>query len=245
MFIKSYYWVLGIGILLISVGVAVLVKVDAAHDHVHTPQSLRVAEAVAQLNNSCLTCHTVANNAPVWMMHGDDVSPSSVVHTLFTLPESRPQETTQQTPLETRLSDAGQRILALSESNPKQAETVAYSFLRVYEQTRTGTGQMADQMSALDMLEYWLQNLEYQAQTDRWNSADEAPAQSNPAAWQMVSLASGMAVAAISEQVGVLDDVAGFSCPLCDGGPGTLLGSVVFGMHRRGPPAGVVLDSVL
>jgi hypothetical protein len=242
MFKKSYYWALGIGILLIGVGVAVWVQVDAAHDGAPMSQGLRVAEAVVQLEG-CLTCHAVTGGGPVWM-HEDAVL-SSADHTLLTFPESRPQQTVPRTPLETRLSDAGQRILALPESNTKQAETVASSFLRVYEQTRTGTDQTADQMSALDKLDYWLRTLEYQAQTNQWDRADEAPAQPNPAAWQTGSIVLGYAVAVVSEQVSVLDDIAGFSCALRDGEPGARLVGVVFGMHRRGPPAGVVLDSVL
>jgi hypothetical protein len=223
--------------------VAVFVRAEAARDDARMPQSLRVAEAVVQLN-SCLTCHTATDNAPVWM-HEDDVSLSSVEHTLLTFPESRPREVVQRTSLETRLLDTGQRILALPESNTVQAEAVVSGFLHVYEQTRTGTSQTADQMSALDTLEYWLRNLEYQAQTDQWESVDNAPSQPNPAAWQTVSSAAGYVVAAVSGQVGVLHDIAGFSCSLCDGEPGALLVGVVFGIHRRGPPAGAHVDSVL
>jgi hypothetical protein len=240
MFKKSYYWVFGIGIILICVGVTVLVRVEAARDDAAMPQNLRVAEAVVQLDG-CLTCHIVTGDAPLWL-HGDAGLLSGFEHTHIAVPESRPREAVQRTPLETRLLSVGQRILALPESNTAQAEPVVSGFLHIYEQTRIDDGQAADQMSALATLEFWLRNLEYQTQTGRWNRAEDAPSQPDLVVWQTVFLASGYAVAAVSEQVCGLADMARSSCPLWNDELSVPLVDVVFGVHHRGPPMGVVIQ---
>jgi hypothetical protein len=232
---RSYCWVLGIGIILVCVGVAVSIQVEAAHHHARLPQNLPVA--VVQLEG-CLTCHSISPVSPI----------QSIEHTVIALPEFKPQKAAV-TPVETRLIDAGQRILALPETtSTEQVETVAHDFLQIYAQSRAGNGQTADQtadqMAALDTLEYWLTNLEYQAQTDQWGSADDAPSQPDAAAWQTVSLSTGYYMAAVSEPASVLVKITGQPAILHNYAPHSVMDEVVFGMHRRGPPAGAVIIHV-
>jgi hypothetical protein len=222
---QTYRWVFAVGILLVLLGIAVLFQVDAAHDNPGMPQRARVTGAVASLQG-CLMCHAAPEEIPT-LAHG-------VKHAAIILPDmqSQPVKTAQQTAMQTRLLDAGQRILALPDSNPEQVEAVASGFWLAYGQFSAGSGEIA----ALDQLEYWLTILEYQAQTVRWNAASSASSQSHWAAWQTVSVSP--IPAAVSEQVSLLD--MGGTRPsrlFRSGEDGVTPAEIVFGVHRRGPPA--------
>jgi ABC-type nickel/cobalt efflux system permease component RcnA len=234
-----YRWVLGIGILLVLVGVGVFVQVTSAHDARLAQQNLRVAQAVSQLEG-CATCHELTNQTSV-------VSSGlarTVSHTLIALPEAKPQVRTA-TPVEARLADAGQRILALSASDyTPQVGAAADSFLRIYEQNRAASNSTADQLTALDSLEYWLQNLEHQAQTARWNVHSSEQTQTTAAWLTAVPVSSGF-TAALSPCLAALMVLAGCSVVVRDGAASRQLDEVILGVHRRGPPADAHVDSVL
>ncbi len=235
---QTYCWVLGIGIFLILIGVGVFVQVASAHDARLPQQNLRVAEAINHLKD-CV-CHETTNESSVALSSLDRV----FTHTLITFPESKPQVRVV-TPVETRLIDAGQRILVLSSStHAPQVTAAADDFLRIYEQHRTMSSPTADQLTALDNLEYWLQILENQAQTTRWNINPSTHTQPVAAAWiTTVSVSPGF-TAALSPYLSGLTVLAGRSTILHDGAANRLLGEVIFGVHRRGPPVGAPIGVV-
>jgi ABC-type nickel/cobalt efflux system permease component RcnA len=236
---QTYRWVLGIGILLVLVGVGVFVQVKSAHDTRLAQQDLRVAEAVSQLEG-CVTCHDVTNQSSVALLSSERV----VSHTPIALPEARPQVRAV-TPVQARLIDAGQRILALSASDhTPQVSAAADSFLRIYEQSRTASSPTADQLTALDVLDYWLQNLEHRAQTTRWNVHASEQTQTAAAWMTAVPVSSGF-TAALSPCLAALTVLVGRSAIVQDDAAYRRLDAVVLGVHRRGPPAGAHLDSVL
>jgi cytochrome c553 len=236
---QTYRWVLGIGILLVLVGVGVFVQVTSAHDTRLAQQDLRVAEAVSQLEG-CATCHELTNQTSVVLPGLERV----LSHTLIALPEAGPQVRTV-TPVEARLADAGQRILALSASNhTPQVSAAANSFLHIYEQNRHASSPTADQLTALDSLEYWLQNLEHQAQTTRWNVHSSEQTQTAAAWLTVVPVSSGFS-AALSPRLTTLTVLVGRSAVVQDGAAYRRLDEVILGVRRRGPPAGAYLDSVL
>jgi ABC-type nickel/cobalt efflux system permease component RcnA len=237
---QTYRWVLGIGILLVLVGVGVFVQVKSAHDTRLAQQDLRVAEAVSQLEG-CATCHEVTNQSSVVLPSLERV----VSHTLIALPEAKPQ-VREVTPVEARLVDAGQRILALSAwDHTPQVSAAADSFLRIYEQNRTASSPAADRLTALDVLDYWLQNLEHQAQTTRWNVHASEQTQTAAAWMTAVPVSSSGFTAALSPCLAALMVLVGCSAVVRDNATYRRLDAVVLGVHRRGPPAGAHLDSVL
>jgi hypothetical protein len=237
---QTYRWVLGIGILLVLVGVGVFVQVKSAHDSRLLRQDLRVAEAVNQLQ-SCTTCHELTNQSLAALP-----SPERVVsHALIALPESRPQVRVV-SPVEARLIDAGQRILALSASDhTPQVTAAADDFLRIYEQNLTASSPTADQLAALDYLEFRLQNLEHQAQTTRWNTHSREQTQTAVAAWITSAPVSSGFTAVLSPYPTTLTVPVGRSTIVQDHAASRGLDEVILGVHRRGPPAGAHLDSVL
>jgi ABC-type nickel/cobalt efflux system permease component RcnA len=236
---QTYRWVLGIGILLVLVGVGVFVQVKSALDTRLAQQNLRVAEAVSQLEG-CASCHEVTNQSSVVLPSLERV----VSHTLIALPEAKPQ-VRGITPVEARLVDAGQRILALSASDhTPQVSATADSFLRIFEQSRTTSSPAADQLTALDVLEYWIQNLEHQAQTTRWNVHASEQTQTAAAWMTAVPVSSGF-TAALSPCLAALTVLVGCLAMVQDDAAYRRLDEVILGVHRRGPPAGAHLDSVL
>jgi hypothetical protein len=134
----------------------------------------------------------------------------------------------------------------LSVSNPTpQVSAAADDFLRIYEQNRTSSSPTADQLTALDFLEYWLQNLEHQAQTTRWNTHSPERNQTALAAWMTTGPVTSGFTAALSLCLITLTILMGQVTLVQDNAANCRLDDVIFGMHRRGPPAGAHLDSVL
>jgi hypothetical protein len=100
-------------------------------------------------------------------------------------------------------------------------------------------------LTALDVLEYWLQNLEHQAQTTRWNAQSPERTETTLAAWiSVVPVSSGFS-AVLSPCPTTLMVLVGRSTIVQDNAANRRLDEVILGVHRRGPPAGAHLDSVL
>jgi hypothetical protein len=236
---QTYRWVVGLGVLLVLIGVGVFVQVKSAHDTRLLHQDLLVGEAVNQLEG-CATCHEVTNRPSLALPDLERAVP----HTFIVLPESRPQSKGG-TPVEARLADAGQRILALSAANPTlQVAAAASDFLRIYEQHRTSSSPTVDQLTALDFLEYWLANLEHQAQTTRWNTHAAEQTQTALAAWVTTGPVTSGFTAALTLCLITLVILLGQVSLVQDHAASRRLDDVIFGLHRRGPPAGAHLDSV-
>jgi hypothetical protein len=235
----TYRWVLGLGILLVLIGLGIFVQVKSAHDTRLLRQNLLVAEAVDQLEG-CATCHEVTNQISFALPNLDPAA----THMTIALPESRPQSRGG-TPVESRLADAGRRILALSASNrPPQVSAAGSDFLRIYEQNRALSSLTADQLTALDFLENWLQALENQPQSTRWNAHSVEQTQSVLAAWTTTGPVTSGFMAVLLFGLITLVILTGRATLVQDNAANCRLDDVIFGVHRRGPPAGVPVGVV-
>jgi hypothetical protein len=234
---QTYRWVLGLGILLVLIGVGVFVQVKSAHDTRLLHQDLLVGEAVNQLEG-CATCHDVTNQPSLALPNLE----RAATHTSIILPASKPRGGT---PVEARLADAGQRILALSASNrTPQVSAAAGDFLRIYEQNRTSSTPTVDQLTALDFLEYWLTSLEHQARTTRWNTHSAEQTHAALAAWVTTGPVTSGFTAALTLCLITLVILIGQASLVQDNAANRRLDDVIFGLHRRGPPAGAPVGVV-
>jgi hypothetical protein len=166
---RVYGWILGIGLLLGAVGF--LTIGTSRHPQQRLPYRLAVGQAVVDLSDKtggCLLCHSTLS-AP---------SPVAFHHTL-------PVETLSSR-LDTRLAEAGTRILDLPAADSPSYDNIVHDFLRVYAQTRTSStpADVIRGYMAVNRLMVALNLLERQSSPDHWSSSPAVPVRERVAAVQ-------------------------------------------------------------
>ncbi|MBN1565322.1 MAG: hypothetical protein JXA10_15865 [Anaerolineae bacterium] len=261
---RCAFLITGVLMVLLAVGLALSIELDVSQ--VSAPQVERayVAQAVNQLENGCLTCHDLVNTAPqieavalVGLFDSDQRYERLAVQT----PEISGATTVSRslpTQFNTRLLDMGQRILNLPDMQSQRLGTVVddyiytYDLYTAYAQTGAAGGEpvrdhlIRQALGQLDAIEHLLNILEHQAAPYHVVRQDnQLTMRTSPAAlYTLTTLTTAPGVAVLVESVSVSDsgpmqfarlDVTQLAMPQ----------EIVFATHRRGPPASVVLDSVL
>ena len=215
-------FVIGASLLLL----ALVVGIQSAQHPARADQTVRVAQTVVSLHGGCLTCHT-ATATRLDLRH-DQPDPES------------PAVAALQRSVDERLADLGQHILALPENTPRPND-VAVAFLQAYETTRTITVE-SQAVWHIHSVERLLQDVINQASPYQVRRQDSARFQPDstaltsgpPISPAHVALYQGVPVGEIAAARWAIPDTDQWVMPL----------EHVFAAHRRGPPAGLFLDSV-
>ncbi|NLX08268.1 MAG: hypothetical protein GXY36_01285 [Chloroflexi bacterium] len=244
---QSYQWALLIGVLLLAAGVF-FAHADT-DKHAAAYRSLAVAQAVADLER-CMTCHDapaprLAAEGALSTIQLVDYSPARTIE-LHASPAS-PTFEALAAQRDALLLDLGRRILAVE---PEDGEhTAAYAavvddFLGAYDTRDTSAPDDATLLTTLRTLaglEQRLRTLEHQASPYRLERAAPPEPQRDQAASPPVPVPAPAAIShpdAIQPQIA--DQHAWHSTEhgLC------VVPCVTYAVHRRGPPAGVGMESV-
>jgi hypothetical protein len=231
-----------IGVSLLLLALALIVRVDFAASQAQTHPTVRVAQVVTVLGDGCLSCHVAPQNTPQWA-YGSNHRPNqpSLLHPVSQQASSR----AMQANVDTQLHDLGQRILALPELNTPAQTEVTEAFLLAYHETRNITADPTSPASSyalwrMGAIEQLLQLLENQASPYRWTTSDSKLVKSTAAV-----LSSPVSVSAAVLCYGtMLGDAESDYCVLCETYQPVMPSEPGSMASRRGPPAAVFLDSV-
>jgi hypothetical protein len=209
---------------------ALVVGLRSAQHPARASQTVRVAQTVADLQGGCLTCHTSQADTTLDLHHYPVDQPV----------QEPPVVAALQSTVDDQLADLGQRILALPDNTARQDE-VANAFLQAYDVTRNITAESLA-VWHIHSVERLLQDLINQASPYRMTRQDSTRFQPDSTALNSGAPASPV-YAALSQGVPIGESAAArWAIP--DTHQWVMPLEHVFAAHRRGPPAGLFLDSV-
>jgi hypothetical protein len=248
MFRRIHYCVFIIGAVLLLLAV---VSFDSPTSQTpeHQVQRAYVAQAVSRLESACRTCHSSANTTPQFervyaLVEWSDRDLGGGQTPIY-IPSNSPGNTVSLLPqerLNAQLVETGQRLLNLPQVRDQRAETVVEDFLHIYAVASAGPDYHAAQWAfwQLDGIESLLRILENQASPYRLARQDN-PLTHNGAVHTLATapgvalMMPNVSMGDVIQQNGVRLDTIPFAMPQ----------EIVCTTHRRGPPAGVCLESVL
>jgi hypothetical protein len=237
-----------IGALLVLLAAVLVVHFDftTSHAQAHQYQRARIAQSVSQLNNGCLTCHAIVNDAPQielgyspvrspdrpWQEANEAQAPTIASVSLL------------QDQLNSQLITTGQRILNLPDRRTQRSEMIVTDYLRVYEMASAARDPQSVQLALgrLDGIEHDLRVLEHQASPFQLVRQHIRHDQANPTALQTLTTMPGVAIVTPGQTIGEVAFVA-FARP--DTVQFAMPQAIVSAIYRRGPPAAAFLDSGL
>jgi hypothetical protein len=233
-----------IGCLLLLLAAAALLLSATADSHASASRQLEVHQAVVNLQGQCPTCHSAQSDqsaliafAPGLAVHeggGDRVAAPAAV-----TPPAQPA----QAALNTRLLEVGTRILDAPQTSSAEYETAVDAYLRVYEASRSETtpASLLESLRQLAEIQQLLITVENQAQPNQWQKEPHSLESPDLAA---ASSAPSSPVPSVAYVQTTILSVSGEHATLPEHQVHGTWQSVTFALHRRGPPAGVPLESV-
>ncbi len=248
---RPHYCVFFIGALLVLLAVVLVVWLDstASHAQAHQVQRARIAQAVSLLESGCLTCHAAVNTMPqiertyALALHHTQSGEPSPINGYMPIPGGT-TITQNQALVMTRLIETGQRILDLPPTQDQHAAAMIEDYLHVYALASATPSEQTAQwaLSRLDGLGELLRTLENQMSPYQLARQENPPDHTGSAVLLPHTTAPGVAMVTQPLSMGEVVQVS-FMRP--DGVQFVLPQNVVYTTHRRGPPSGVYLDSVL
>lgn len=245
-FCRCAFLIVGALMLLLAVGLALNIDYDATQTQAYQIQRADVAQAVSRLESGCLTCHELANANP------SGARVYTPVELLDPRQNYQPMIASEQASiaspvrnqLHTHLIETGQRILNLPDVRDQRVGTVMEDYLHVFAQASTARSEQTTQWALwqLDEIETLLGLLENQALPYQLVRQENPLTQPNSAVLHTLTTAPKVAVVAHSVSMG---DVVQIIVTRPESAPLAMPFEVVYATHRRGPPAGAYLDSVL
>lgn len=233
MFKRSDCCALTIGGFLLLLAAALMAWTGLAAHHKRAPQSLRMAQTLTALQADCLTCHSPQAQTPVF------AHPAVSLHSAPTA--------TAQADLDAQLYDLGRRIEALPDRRDEHHQEAVAAFLHTYDETRSIAAEASPRVVEralwrLAEIESLVQALEHQASPYRWNPSDGTTA---PPDSTVLSAAPPSPGAAVADRGAPLGECT-FTSPWVVTGERqhVLPQEIVYATHRRGPPAGLFLESM-
>lgn len=232
--------------LLLALVLALNIDFDVTQPQAYQIQRAHVVQAVSQLVNGCLTCHESVNansssERIYTLIERFDHNPNYQSTIVTELASISPRLHNQ---LNTQLIETGQRILNLPDAPDQRAETVMEDYLHAYAQVSAAPNEQTAQwvLWQLDEIVTLLRVLENQASPYQLSRQETQPTQFDSAALHTLTTAPKVVVVAHCVS---MKDVVQVIVTRPEYAPLAMTFEVVHATHRRGPPAGVYLDSVL
>jgi hypothetical protein len=240
------FLIIGALLLLLALVLALNIEFDTAQAQAYQIQRGHVVQAVSRLENGCLACHELVNANPsgervYTLFESSDPGPNYQSTIISELTATAPLLQNQ---LHTQLIETGQRILNLPDVQDQRVETVMEDYLHVYAQASADPGEQTTQWALwqLDDLEILLRVLENQASPYQLVRQENQPTPFNLAALHTLTTAPN--VAAMVHYVS-LRNVVQVIATRPESALHAMPTEIVYATHRRGPPVGAYLDSVL
>jgi len=245
---RSHGWFLLLGGLLLAAALLLALRVTRAPGAAQAGQTLRLEQAVTELEGGCLACHRTLTAPPAALR----IAPAAGAVSPFDVQPPRPAETaspsSQPVALQAPLRDLGQRLLTVPAVNPAARSAAVDAYLEVYGAARAaGPRASAVERGALlgrlAALERAVRDLEQRANPVRFtraSSSEIAPVAAAPGAppqAPVFALALALLLGALLPPRAWTRLAAVVSAAPSFG--------VLFAAHRRGPPlGGAHLESV-